>query len=303
MKKYDLIIKKLPDEIIELTVTNEHIEMLKNSISKIFNLTCKIEKIKDCTLTIRIANENKTNFFKFLTIICYLKNLKLKTPPTYTETIETEVKILEVDRKKIVQKILSLGGKKVFENDITTTWFDYPDRSIKKADKVIRVKKVGEIYIISYKGVTQNSDKSIAKIRNEVESKIDNYKELIKFLNNLNLYSTDQKEKHRISYQLDKNLIEFDKMSKPIDIPEFLEIEGKNIEEILKCAKKIGYTKEDFKSWGSKKLIEHYRTLFKKNRTKEYKIKKNIKKIHLHGDGRKPNNLPREKTNPFLRKK
>jgi len=258
MEKYDVVIKELKYNEIELIIAHEHTGIFTNSISNIFNLTCELKKIENCTLTIKIANKNKINFYKFIAIICYLKNLTFKKPKTYNEEIETEVKILEVDRKKIVQKILPLGGKKVFENDITTIWFDYPNNSIGKSGKIIRLKKVGEIYIVGYKGLTQNSDKSIAKIRNEVESKIDNYKELIKFLNNLNLYSTDQKEKHRISYQLDKNLIEFDKMSKPIDIPEFLEIEGENIEEILKCAKKIGYTKKDFKSWGSKKLIEHY---------------------------------------------
>lgn len=258
MKKYDVIIKEPKDNIIELTVPNEHIETLSNSIPNIFDLTCKLKKVKDCTLIIKIAAENKINFHRFIAIICYLKNLKFKKPATYTENIEAEVKILEIDRKKIVQKITSMGAEKIFENDITTTWFDYPDNSIKKTRKTIRLRKIGNCHVIGYKGPPQDADKSIAKIKKEVEAKIDNCKAVEKFLNALNLYQTATKEKHRISYNIDGVLIEFDKISKPINIPEFLEIEADNEKTVLEYVKKIGYSEKDCKSWGSQKLIEYY---------------------------------------------
>jgi hypothetical protein len=44
---------------------------------------------------------------------------------------EIEVKILEVNRKELEKKLIKLGAKKTFEGEISATFFDFKDRSIK----------------------------------------------------------------------------------------------------------------------------------------------------------------------------
>lgn len=260
MKKYNVTVKMIQNDIIKLTAPYIHIKILANLISDILSSTCEVKKINDYkgTIMVKVGLQDRISFYNFITIICFLKNLRFKKPPKYYTETETEVKILETNRKKIVQKIISMGGKKVFESNILTTWFDFPNSFLKNNSLVIRIKKIGNSYILGYKGPLQNSNSNIAKVREEVEVKIDNYKELIKFFKSINLRPIGSKKKHRISYSLDGSLIEFDKISKPINIPEFLEIEAGDYQKILECAKKIGYSEKDFKSWGSGKLIEHY---------------------------------------------
>ena len=62
-----------------------------------------------------------------------------------------------------------------------------------------------------------------------------------------------------MSYKLDKVKIEFDKFYDKYNfVPEFLEIEAKNINEIYKYAKLLGFSKKDCKPWSRKDIIKHY---------------------------------------------
>ena len=54
---------------------------------------------------------------------------------------ELEVKILEVNRKKVEEILASCGAKKIFDGDIQTLFFDFKDGTIIKAKDVLRLRK------------------------------------------------------------------------------------------------------------------------------------------------------------------
>ena len=66
--------------------------------------------------------------------------------------IEREVKVLEINRKDLEQKIKQLGWKKVFEGWIHDIYFDYPEKVLYDAGIRIRVRnKNNEKIIFSFK--------------------------------------------------------------------------------------------------------------------------------------------------------
>ncbi len=54
---------------------------------------------------------------------------------------EIEVKILEIDRKKIEKTLTDLGAEKIFDGGIQTIFFDFEDGRIVKAKDVLRLRK------------------------------------------------------------------------------------------------------------------------------------------------------------------
>ncbi len=71
--------------------------------------------------------------------------------------------------------------------------------------------------------------------------------------------------KRRISYKLDNVRFEFDTFLGEYDfVPEFLEIEAKDTNEIYKYAELLGFSKEDCKPWSDKEVIEYYETTVKR---------------------------------------
>lgn len=72
--------------------------------------------------------------------------------------------------------------------------------------------------------------------------------------------------KTRVSYLLNKQKeikVEFDKyllLDERDDIPEFLEIEAKTIEDIYATAQKLWFQKTDIKDWWVTELLNYYNT-------------------------------------------
>ena len=65
--------------------------------------------------------------------------------------------------------------------------------------------------------------------------------------------------KHRVSYILDGARFDFDCYSGSYGyIPEFLEIEAKNIDLIYKYALLLGFKEKDCLPWSTTELIKHY---------------------------------------------
>lgn len=172
---------------------------------------------------------------------------------------EIEVKILEVNRDKVVKKILALGGKKVFEDYLDAIYFDTKDNTLKNDNVTLRIRKEGEKSVITSKEKINTQSEKLAKSNIETEVEVSSFEDAEKILKTIGFEEVIRIKKTRTSYTLNNSKIEFDKYLDKYDfVPEFLEIEAQTEEEVFKTANLLGFNKEDLKPWSGKKVIKHY---------------------------------------------
>jgi adenylate cyclase, class 2 len=170
---------------------------------------------------------------------------------------EIEVKILEVNRMRLGDTLTSLGAKKIFDRDIHSLFFDFQDGRISKAKDVLRLRKESDKIDLTYKKI--NAGESTLKSAEEYSVEVSSMEEAEKILENLGLHKTDDMLKHRLSYKIDNIRFDLDRyLGRYNFIPDFLEIEAKNIEAIYKYANLLGYKAKDCLPWSTTELIEHY---------------------------------------------
>ncbi len=181
---------------------------------------------------------------------------------------EIEAKILNINKEKTEKKIVSLGGKKVFEGEITAYFFDFPSKKLTKKKQILRLRKKGEKSFLTFKNPIK--EKSV-KSNWEYEIEISNLEETKKILEFLGLKEILKTKKKRTSYCLDNVLIEFDKYKEAFSfVPELMEIEAENKEEIYRYAKLLGFEKEDCKPWTLEEIVREYKTILSKKTKNKY---------------------------------
>ena len=168
---------------------------------------------------------------------------------------EIEVKILEIDKQKIIQELTALGGKKIFDDEVTTVFLDFPDNRIHQMKDVLRLRKNGENVELTYKKVYH--DKKL-KIADEYSVTVSQLDATLAILQNLGLLVKQKMKKHRTSFKLDNIQIDIDKYQDDFAfIPEFMEIEGSE-GNIKKYAGLLGFQQKDCLPWSTDELIMHY---------------------------------------------
>jgi adenylate cyclase, class 2 len=176
---------------------------------------------------------------------------------------ELEVKILEVDRKKIEENLVGLGAKKIFDGDIQTMFFDFKDASIVKAKNVLRLRKEQNKTELTYKKVHITKT---AKLAEEYSVEVSNLITMRKILENIGLSVTESMQKHRVSYTINHTRFDIDCYAGDYGyIPEFMEIEAENTDLIHKYAALLGFKVEDCLPWSTEELIRYYSLKKSKN--------------------------------------
>ncbi len=169
---------------------------------------------------------------------------------------EIEVKILNINRRAVEDKLSRQHAEKVFEGDIETLFFDFKDGSIFRARNVLRLRREGGKSALAFKRVHGNQE---AKVADEYEVEVSNLETMKKILESLGLSATESMRKHRTSYKLSDARFVMDRYEGKYDfIPEFLEIESNNVELIHKYAGLLGYGISDCLPWSTADLINHY---------------------------------------------
>lgn len=174
--------------------------------------------------------------------------------------MEIEGKIININKQEIEKRLISLGATKIFEGEVYSLYFDYPDRVLKKHGKTLRLRKIGREIILTLKTSGEPGDQeSNLKIRNEYEVKLSDFENTKKILENIGLSIWLELKKHRTSYILDTVRFEIDKYQGEYSyIPQLLEIEGPNMETIYKYVELLGFNKKDCKPWTFEDLIYHF---------------------------------------------
>jgi len=170
---------------------------------------------------------------------------------------EVEVKILGVDRKEIEKKLISLGAKKVFDGEVNDLIFDFQDASIIKAGNLLRLREIGSKSTLTFKKTLDEKD---AKKCEELEVEIFDFDKMKLIFEYLDLGVCGCLKKYRTSYMLDGVHFEFDKYKGEYNlIPEFLEIEAKDVEIIYKFVELFGLRREDCRAWTTFDVIDYYK--------------------------------------------
>jgi predicted adenylyl cyclase CyaB len=170
---------------------------------------------------------------------------------------EIEIKIIEIDRKKVEDTLATLGAVKTFDDDVDTWFFDFHDDRITRARNLLRLRRFGDKAKLTFKNFVESES---TKVRHEYEVSISDFETMCLILESLGLNSTLRMEKHRTSYVLSEGIhVDIDKYSGEFShIPEFMEIEGGDISTIHEQAKLLGFDPNDCKSWDTFDLIDHY---------------------------------------------
>jgi len=169
---------------------------------------------------------------------------------------ELEVKILEVNRKKIEETLTGLGAKRVFDGEIQTMFFDFKDASIVKAKNVLRLRKEQDETELTYKKVHITET---AKLAEEYSVEVSNLETMKKILENIGLSITESMKKHRVSYTIDHTRFDIDCYGGDYGyIPEFMEIEAESTDLIHKYAAILGFKAKDCLPWSTDELIRYY---------------------------------------------
>jgi len=169
---------------------------------------------------------------------------------------EIEIKILEIDRMKIESALMSLGAKQVFDGEIHAVYYDSRDHAMRNNRDTLRLRKEGTTSMLTFKRHVEDAD---AKVREEKEVEVSDFNTMRSILESTGFSSWFEMKKHRTSYELHGVHFEFDKYHEEYEyIPEFMEIEGADVQTVLRYAEILGFKKQDCKPWDALQLAEYY---------------------------------------------
>ncbi len=162
--------------------------------------------------------------------------------------IEYEVRVLEINHEEMVKKLEDLGAEFKFEALQQRYVYD-----LKPAvpNKWIRLRTNGKTSTITIKDVEA---KSIDGTK-ELEIVVDDFDKANEVLEVLGYKNRGFQQNKRTQYVLDGVEIDLDRW--PL-IPEYMEIEGKNEEEVYKIIDKLGIPREKLVTLDVASIYTHY---------------------------------------------
>lgn len=173
------------------------------------------------------------------------------------------MKILGIDREKTERLLVSLGALKVFDDDIHAIYYDSADNALQKNKDTLRLRREGPRTVLTFK---RHIGDDRAKVREEKEVQVSDFGEMTAILSCLGYSSRLEMRKHRTTYELNGVHFELDRYHGEYGyIPEFLEIEGSDIDVIHHYAGLLGYRGEDCKPWDALELAAYYAGPMQKN--------------------------------------
>ncbi len=148
---------------------------------------------------------------------------------------EYEVRILEVDKDNFIKKIEKLGAKK--EGSLFQRRYVYDFNPVIKG-KWIRLRTNGIETTITIKNIVS----PLIDGTKEIEVKVSDFDKCNLILNELGYKARSYQENKRVRYILDG--VEIDIDTWPM-LPTYVEIEGKNEEDVMAMIRKLGYNDTD----------------------------------------------------------
>jgi adenylate cyclase class 2 len=161
---------------------------------------------------------------------------------------EYEVRILEIDSKRMIEKLESLHAKLLF--DAVQRRYVYDFKPAEK-NRWIRLRTNGEKSTLTIKNVaTSNIDGT-----QELEIVVDNFDRTHLILKELGYEERSYQENRRIQYDLNGVEIDIDTWPK---MPTYMEVEGSSEEAVYHALDVLGIDREDCTSLDVESIYGQY---------------------------------------------
>lgn len=202
---------------------------------------------------------------------------------------EVEVKVRNIDKEEIIEKITELGATKVFAGKVIDFRFDTPDRDLSRQGKALRIRQKGSHVYLNLKGKKKSKDSIIG--RDEIGVKISNFKVMQKILHELGYIKIFELIKYRTEYRFKD--INFD-IDEYVGLEPILEIESDSYEKVQNYMEKLNIHEDDIgrvyireileakKTMSTKEFFEKRGEFGKNSKNKKYNQKKSIQNTYKH---------------------
>ena len=166
-----------------------------------------------------------------------------QAPVTKELNLEIEVKLAcgDLDRLRKGGLQLTLQTPRHFEDN----WLlDLPDQTLFKQGAALRVRSVNGKGTVTYKGVVRETHESRLKVREEIETAVDEPERLIELFERLGYRRSFRYQKYRTGYSvaLDGRVLKVELDETPMGT--FIEIEGDE-SSVLKALDAAGFVASD----------------------------------------------------------
>jgi len=170
---------------------------------------------------------------------------------------------LDINKNEVIRNLIKLGAMLRFEGIIRSVFFDTPDNSLDNSRQLLRLRKEGNENVLAYKKKTVENN---VRLNREVEVRVEDFDKAKEIFQALGYQEKFAQEKHRTEYSLDNCNIVIDEYRGGLSyIPTFMELEcitdkkEAALNKLDECAKKLGFSKNDFRNWTTKELEAHYK--------------------------------------------
>lgn len=153
---------------------------------------------------------------------------------------EVEIKVRNINKEEMIEKVKALGAKKVFSGRVTDFRYDTPERNLSRQGKALRIRQKGRLVFLNLKGRKKAKESIIG--RNEIGVKISNFRTMERILSQLGYIKIFELVKHRAEYRLNDINFDFDEY---LGLDPILEIESDSYEKVEKYLKKLNIKEED----------------------------------------------------------
>jgi predicted adenylyl cyclase CyaB len=154
---------------------------------------------------------------------------------------EIEIKFTVKDTKAVSEKLRRLGFRiAVGRHQEKNYLFDDESGDLRKAGKLLRVRKTPSSQTVTFKGPILATSK--LKHREEIECRIENADIVIRIFEEVGFKIRTEYSKYRTVFEKDGFNVSLDET----EAGNYLEVEGPSDEEITKLGEKLGYSEDDF---------------------------------------------------------
>ena len=165
---------------------------------------------------------------------------------------EIELKVLEVDEKEIVEKLIFHKAKKVADVLVREKYYDFEDKRLTINNEILRLRKAGDKTELSHK--KKKHDPNGFLVFEEYQTNVADFDIANTIIENLGLKPIIDREKRRVTFSYGDLAIEIHKYP---SIPAWLELEGQK-NDIRDFLEKIGYTMTDTSSLTDNEILKRY---------------------------------------------
>ena len=166
------------------------------------------------------------------------------------ETIETEVRFLEIDKNTLIKKLLSLRALDKGEVTLEEAIIYGPENKWLNERKFIRIRSDGDKTVVAYKEHTKQAIGGAS----EIEFEVSDFKKAESFFDKIGWAPYRHQQKKRHTLQLGDVTFDIDTWPK---VPTYVELEGPSESALKQAAKAVGLDWKDVVVKDARWVIEN----------------------------------------------